>query len=79
MIEQLYFQVHKVIKPMRIQYIQYMLAHYNSMNNLSECKWLKYNANYRPPDKSAYWKTIFFTSHPKNMLWVLKTNVYYDG
>ena len=26
----------------------------------------------RPPDKSAYWKIIFFISHPKHMLWVLK-------
>ena len=25
-----------------------------------------------PPDKSAHWKTIFFISHPKHMLWVLK-------
>ena len=30
---------------------------------------------YRAPDKSAYWKTIFFISHPKHMLWVLKRNV----
>ena len=29
----------------------------------------------RPPDKSAYWKTIFFISHPKHMLWVLKRTV----
>ena len=27
---------------------------------------------YRPPDKSGNWKTIFFISHPKHMLWVLK-------
>ena len=27
---------------------------------------------HRPPDKSACWKTIFFISHPKHMLWVLK-------
>ena len=26
----------------------------------------------RPPDKSAYWKIIFFISHPKHMLCVLK-------
>ena len=26
----------------------------------------------RAPDKSVYWKTIFFISHPKHMLWVLK-------
>ena len=26
----------------------------------------------RPPDKNAYWKTIFFISHPKHLLWVLK-------
>ena len=30
------------------------------------------NMKYRPPDKSAYWKTIFFIFHPKHMLWVLK-------
>ena len=29
----------------------------------------------RPPDKSAYWKIIFFISHPKHMLWVLKRTV----
>ena len=29
----------------------------------------------RPPDKSAYWKTIFSISHPKHMLWVLKRTV----
>ena len=26
----------------------------------------------KPPDKSVYWTTIFFISHPKHMLWVLK-------
>ena len=31
----------------------------------------------RPPDKSAFWKTIFFISHPKHMLWVLKRTVIY--
>ena len=31
--------------------------------------------NDRPPDKSAYWKIIFFISHPKHMLWVLKRTV----
>ena len=31
--------------------------------------------SYRPPDKSAYWKTIFFISHPKHMLWVLERTV----
>ena len=30
---------------------------------------------FRPPDKSEYWKTIFFISHPKHMLWVLKRTV----
>ena len=30
---------------------------------------------YRPPDKSVYWRTIFFISHPKHMLWVLKCSV----
>ena len=29
----------------------------------------------RPPDKSAYWKIMFFISHPKHMLWVLKITV----
>ena len=29
----------------------------------------------RPPDKSGYWKFIFFISHPKHMLWVLKRTV----
>ena len=29
----------------------------------------------RPPDKSAYWKIIFFISHPKYTLWVLKRTV----
>ena len=29
----------------------------------------------RPPDKSAYWKNIFFISHAKHMLWVLKRTV----
>ena len=26
---------------------------------------------YRLPDKSVYWKIIFFISHPKHMLWVV--------
>ena len=29
----------------------------------------------RAPVRSAYWKTIFFISHPKHMLWVLKRTV----
>ena len=29
----------------------------------------------RPPDKSVYWKIIFFISHPNHMLWVLKRTV----
>ena len=29
----------------------------------------------RPPDKSAYLKIIFLISHPKHMLWVLKSTV----
>ena len=29
----------------------------------------------RAPDKRMYWKTIFFISHPKHMLWVLKRTV----
>ena len=31
--------------------------------------------NPKAPDKSAYWKTIFFISHPKHMLLVLKRTV----
>ena len=27
----------------------------------------------RPPDKSVYWKIIFFISHPKHMWWVLNS------
>ena len=30
---------------------------------------------FRTPDKSVYCKTIFFISHPKHMLWVLKRTV----
>ena len=29
----------------------------------------------RPPDESVSWKIIFFISHPKHMLWVLKRTV----
>ena len=29
----------------------------------------------RPPDKSAYLKIVFLIPQPKQMLWVLKTNV----
>ena len=29
----------------------------------------------RPPDTSASWKSVFFISHPKHMLWVLKRTV----
>ena len=32
--------------------------------------------NNRPPDKSAYWKTIIFISQPKHMLWVLKRTIW---
>ena len=35
--------------------------------------------NVRPPDKSVYWKTILFISHPKHMLWVLKRTVLTVG
>ena len=28
----------------------------------------------RPPDKSVYWKIIFFISHQKHMLWVPTRN-----
>ena len=34
---------------------------------------------YMSPGKSAYWKTVFFISHPKHMFWVLKTHVKIDG
>ena len=30
---------------------------------------------FRPPDKSAFLKIIFFISHPKHILWVLKRTV----
>ena len=30
---------------------------------------------FRPPDKSVHGKNIFFISHPKHMLWVLKRTV----
>ena len=33
----------------------------------------------RPPDKSVYWKTIFFIFHPKHMLWVLKEPSQWDS
>ena len=29
----------------------------------------------RPPDKSVYWKIIFFISHSKHILWAPKTHV----
>ena len=29
----------------------------------------------RPSDKSVYWKIVFFISHPKHILWVLKRTV----
>ena len=35
----------------------------------------KKRKSFRNPDKSAYWKIIFFISHPKHMLWVLKRTV----
>ena len=43
----------------------------------SQKMWKFYNSSglCRPPDKSGYWKTIFFSSHPKHMLWVLKRTV----
>ena len=31
--------------------------------------------DYKHPDKCAYWKTIFFISRPKHMMWVLKRTV----
>ena len=33
------------------------------------------NFRTRSTDKSVYWKSIFFLSHPKHMLWVLKRTV----
>ena len=30
------------------------------------------SATSRPPDKSVYWKIVFFISHPKHMFWVFK-------
>ena len=36
---------------------------------------LQMQVNYRPPDKSVYWKFIFSISHLKHMLWVLKRTV----
>ena len=33
------------------------------------------NKTARPPDKSVYWNIIFFISHPKHMVWVLKRTV----
>ena len=32
---------------------------------LSRLLWRELRTFTRPPDKSAYWKTIFFISHPK--------------
>ena len=29
----------------------------------------------RPPNKSAYWKTVFFFSYPKHMLWTSKNRL----
>ena len=40
--------------------------------NQTKQKHKKKSHTSRPPDKSEYWKTIFFVSHPKHMLWVLK-------
>ena len=48
-------------------------------------RWPKSMQNYpvdkvfRPPDKSVYWKTIFFISHPKHMLWVLSDFIWDFG
>ena len=43
---------------------------------LEKIAWIcKKKSQTRAPDKSAYWKTIFFISHPKHMLWVLKRTV----
>ena len=39
------------------------------------CREEKNNFRGRPPDKSVYWKIIFFISHPKHMLWVLTRTV----
>ena len=40
--------------------------------NIKQCRSSEMS---RPPDNSAYWKIIFFISHPKHMLWVLKRTV----
>ena len=37
--------------------------------------WPRWNASYRPPDKSVYLKIIFLIYQPKHMLWVLKRTV----
>ena len=36
------------------------------------CLYLEHTITHRPPDKSAYWKSTFFISHPKHMLWYSK-------
>ena len=34
---------------------------------------------HRPPDKSAYWKSIFFIFHPKICYWYSKESSQIDG
>ena len=47
----------------------------NCLQRLSEENQTNFSCFCRPPDKSAHWKIIFFISHPKHMLWVLKRTV----
>ena len=55
-----------VMHPIRTHGIFLLLLHLSFINDTYYS---------RPPDKSAYWKIIFFISHPKHMLWVLKRTV----
>ena len=45
------------------------------VNSISSTPPLFDSDYYRPSDKSVYWKTIIFISHPKHMLWVLKRTI----
>ena len=55
-----------------------MIVKYLVSRKRAARKFVTFAATTRPPDKSAYWKSIFFISHPKHMLWVLKTLVKID-
>ena len=46
---------------------------------VSQVKISKFDFFLRPADKSVYWKSIFFISHLKHMLWVLKRTVSMRG